>query len=99
MLFIMPGGHSGEVIPVPIPNTEVKLSCADDTASCGKVGSCQAFSFFPLRTPLLIKYFRFLIDYFTSFLNNTEKYSSFYTFIFRRKESCYLLFIENLEKI
>ena len=26
------GGHSGEVIPVPIPNTEVKLSYADDTA-------------------------------------------------------------------
>ena len=25
-------GHSGEAIPVPIPNTEVKLSCADDTA-------------------------------------------------------------------
>ena len=25
------GGHSGEVIPVPIPNTEVKLSYADDT--------------------------------------------------------------------
>ena len=23
--------HSGEVIPVPIPNTEVKLSYADDT--------------------------------------------------------------------
>ena len=27
-----PGGHSGEEIPVPIPNTEVKLSNADDTA-------------------------------------------------------------------
>ena len=25
-------GHSGEVIPVPIPNTEVKLSYVDDTA-------------------------------------------------------------------
>ena len=24
--------HSGEVIPVPIPNTEVKLSYVDDTA-------------------------------------------------------------------
>ena len=24
-------GHSGEVIPVPIPNTEVKLSYVDDT--------------------------------------------------------------------
>ena len=28
----MPGGHSGEEIPVPIPNTEVKLSYVDDTA-------------------------------------------------------------------
>ena len=32
ILLIMPGGHSGEEIPVPIPNTEVKLSNADDTA-------------------------------------------------------------------
>ena len=28
------GGHSGEAIPVPIPNTEVKLSYADDTDPC-----------------------------------------------------------------
>ena len=28
------GGHSGEAIPVPIPNTEVKLSYADDTDAC-----------------------------------------------------------------
>ena len=26
------GGYSGEVTPVPIPNTEVKLFCADGTA-------------------------------------------------------------------
>ena len=40
----MSGGHSGEEIPVPIPNTEVKLSNADDTASRGgKVGSRRAF--------------------------------------------------------
>ena len=26
------GGYGGEVPPVPIPNTEVKLSCADGTA-------------------------------------------------------------------
>ena len=25
------GGNSGEATPVPIPNTVVKLSCADDT--------------------------------------------------------------------
>ena len=27
------GGHGGEAIPVPIPNTEVKLSCADDSGT------------------------------------------------------------------
>jgi hypothetical protein len=27
-----PGGYTGEVTPVPIPNTEVKLSRADGTA-------------------------------------------------------------------
>ena len=31
-LFIMPCDHNEEVIPVPIPNTEVKLSRANDTA-------------------------------------------------------------------
>ena len=30
-IVINVGGHSGEVIPVPIPNTEVKLSYVDDT--------------------------------------------------------------------
>ena len=30
------GGHGGEAIPVPIPNTEVKLPCADDTPNGGK---------------------------------------------------------------
>ena len=41
----MPGDYGGGVIPVPIPNTEVKPSNADDTASLrgGKVGHCQAF--------------------------------------------------------
>ena len=36
IMYIMPGGHSEEVIPVPIPNTEVKLFSADDTALVGK---------------------------------------------------------------
>ena len=30
--LLLSGGHGGEAIPVPIPNTEVKLSCADDSA-------------------------------------------------------------------
>ena len=41
----MPGDYGGGVIPVPIPNTEVKPSNADDTAPVrsGKVGRRQAF--------------------------------------------------------
>ena len=30
-----PGGYSGEATPVPIPNTEVKLSYADGTWDAG----------------------------------------------------------------
>ena len=34
------GGYYGEVPPLPIPNREVKLTCADGTAmQCGRVGS------------------------------------------------------------
>ena len=32
-LFSVPGGHTGGAPPVPIPNTEVKPSKADDTAA------------------------------------------------------------------
>ena len=35
------GGYSGEDPPLPIPNREVKLACADGTAYCGRVGSRQ----------------------------------------------------------
>ncbi len=44
-MFLLPGDYGGGDIPVPIPNTEVKPSNADDTASRrgGKVGNCQAF--------------------------------------------------------
>ena len=31
--FFMPGDYCEEAIPVPIPNTEVKLFYADDTAA------------------------------------------------------------------
>ena len=37
------GGHREVEIPVPIPNTEVKHLCADDTAKSGKVGDCRLF--------------------------------------------------------
>ena len=43
---ILPGGHSGEVIPVPIPNTEVKLSYADDTAFWRESRQLPGFFFF-----------------------------------------------------
>ena len=34
------GGYCGEVPPLPFPNREVKLTCADGTAmQCGRVGS------------------------------------------------------------
>ena len=39
------GGHREVEIPVPIPNTEVKHPCADDTATSGKVGDCRLFYF------------------------------------------------------
>ena len=42
---IYAGGHGEVAIPVPIPNTEVKHLCADDTAESGKVGSCRLFYF------------------------------------------------------
>ncbi len=32
LMEIIPGNHNGEATPVPIPNTEVKLSSADGTA-------------------------------------------------------------------
>ena len=39
----IPGGHIGGVTPVPIPNTAVKPTGADDTRK-GKVGRCQDFT-------------------------------------------------------
>ena len=41
------GGHGGGAIPVPVPNTEVKPSSADDTPDRGKVGRRRLFFFFP----------------------------------------------------
>ena len=43
----MSGDYSNEVTPVPIPNTVVKLICADGTAVfCGRVGRRQAFFYY-----------------------------------------------------
>ena len=39
------GGYCGGVPPLPIPNREVKPTCADGTAmQCGRVGSCLFLS-------------------------------------------------------
>ena len=47
-----PGDNGGEATPVPIPNTAVKLSCADGTAVyCGRVGRCQDFLFSGSKHP------------------------------------------------
>ena len=44
-LTSLPGGHSEWVPPDPIPNSEVKTLCADDSVGSPhvKVGHCQAF--------------------------------------------------------
>ena len=39
------GGYCGGVPPLPIPNREVKPTCADGTAmQCGRVGSCLFYA-------------------------------------------------------
>ena len=45
----MPGGHSGEEIPVPIPNTEVKLSYVDDTAEKWESRKLPGFFYFKVK--------------------------------------------------
>ena len=35
------GAHGDEEIPVPIPNTEVKLISGDYTATSGKLARCR----------------------------------------------------------
>ena len=38
------GGYCGGVPPLPIPNREVKPTCADGTAmQCGRVGGCLLY--------------------------------------------------------
>ena len=53
----MSGGHSGEAIPVPIPNTEVKLSYADDTALQRESRKLQGFFYFKLKIDFLKLHF------------------------------------------
>ena len=57
LIFTLPGGHSGEAIPVPIPNTEVKLSYADDTALQRESRKLQGFFYFKLKIDFLKLHF------------------------------------------
>ena len=51
----MPGGHSGEEIPVPIPNTEVKLSYVDDTAEKWESRKLPGFFYFKFNLLHLVR--------------------------------------------
>ena len=56
MLTPLSGGYCGGVPPLPIPNREVKPTCADGTAmQCGRVGSRLL-----LQSTLKIHFFRVL---------------------------------------
>ena len=47
------GGYCGGVPPLPIPNREVKPTCADGTAmQCGRVGSCLFLQRSALKTEM-----------------------------------------------
>ena len=76
------GGYCGEVPPLPIPNREVKLTCADGTAmQCGRVGSrlllSRASDFERFLRLFCFLQFCFLI---ASFFPQIDGRSSFYLF-------------------
>ena len=60
------GGHGGEAIPVPIPNTEVKLSCADDSGTQSRESRWLPafFYYFTLTLFLSCKFLSFYLLYF-----------------------------------
>ena len=79
------GGYCGEVPPLPIPNREVKLTCADGTAmQCGRVGSRLLLS----RASDFERFLRlFCFSYSSAFLSPSffpqiDGHSSFYLFTF-----------------
>lgn len=78
------GGYCGEVPPLPIPNREVKLTCADGTAmQCGRVGSrlllSRASDFERFLRLFCFLQFCFLI---ASFFPQIDGRSSFYLLTF-----------------
>ena len=77
------GGYCGEVPPLPIPNREVKLTCADGTAmQCGRVGSRLLLSRASI-TKVVGAFFVFLQFCFLIVqLFPTAPHSSIYSFTF-----------------
>ena len=54
-ILFFPGGYTGEVTPVPIPNTEVKPVRADDTARLPVWESRKSPDLFQTKSPLQIE--------------------------------------------
>ena len=88
------GGYCGEVPPLPIPNREVKLTCADGTAmQCGRVGSrllssrasdferfLRLFCFLSLILSCIICFLEILCSFMKKNERKTCSYNIFYYF-------------------
>ena len=65
------GGYCGGVPPLPIPNREVKPTCADGTAmQCGRVGSRLLLQTKALRTEMSSGLFLVCKEFFSVFMEN-----------------------------
>ena len=66
------GGYCGGVPPLPIPNREVKPTCADGTAmQCGRVGSRLLLQTKALRTEMSSGLFRVCREFVSVFMENS----------------------------
>ena len=66
------GGYCGGVPPLPIPNREVKPTCADGTAmQCGRVGSRLLLQTKALRTEMSSGLFLVCREFVSVFMENS----------------------------
>ena len=66
------GGYCGGVPPLPIPNREVKPTCADGTAmQCGRVGSRLLLQTKALRTEMSSGLFRICREFISVFMEDS----------------------------
>ena len=66
------GGYCGGVPPLPIPNREVKPTCADGTAmQCGRVGSRLLLQTKALRTEMSSGLFRVCREFVSMFMEDS----------------------------